>query len=151
MRCITNGPSFQAIIDNAELALSKADLPIARRYAQLLPASESGEQVWNMIAEEFQRTTSSVLMVTGEPALLAATPWLQQSIQERNPYVDPLNLIQIELIGRMRKEEAAGNEAAVEGLRDLMRLSIQGVASGLRDDRLIRNFSADAATRGFAN
>ncbi len=125
-------PMFQAIIDNATLALSKADIAIGQRYAELVEDPEIGKRLWSMIAGEFEQSRASVLMIAGQPSLLAGTPWLQQSIQERNPFVDPLNLIQIELIRRLRTAADAGDDASVDRLRHLVRLTIQGVASGLR-------------------
>lgn len=125
-------PLFQAVIDNAILALAKADLGIAERYADLLGDRADGKEVWQLIQEEFHRSQAVVLMITKQPALLAGTPWLQQSIQERNPSVDPLNLIQIELIRRMRTAMEDGKEDVADRLGQLVRLTIQGVASGLR-------------------
>jgi phosphoenolpyruvate carboxylase len=76
-------------------------------------------------------------MITRQPELLGGTAWLQRSIQERNPFVDPLNLIQIELIQRQRARDgslpAPANESETnDPLRELIRLTIQGVAAGLR-------------------
>ena len=123
-------PLFQAIIDNAELALAKADMGIAWRYAELADG-EGGNEVWELIAGEFARSRAAVLLVTRQHELLGGVPWLQRSIRERNPYVDPLNLMQIELIRRMRAV-ADDDEATAEQLRGLIRLTIQGVAAGLR-------------------
>ena len=125
-------PMFQALVDNATLALTKADITICQRYAELVENPTVTQNVWSMIAGEFEQSKAAVLMITGQPALLADTPWLQKSIQERNPYVDPLNLIQIELIRRLRAAAEAGDDATGERLRHLVRLTIQGVASGLR-------------------
>jgi phosphoenolpyruvate carboxylase len=124
-------PLFRAIIDNAELALAKADMGISRRYAEFVVGTEA-EPVWSTIRDEFARSRAAVLLVTGHHELLGGIPWLQRSIMERNPYVDPLNLIQIELIRRLRSlpENAAPEQA--ERLRELIRLTIQGVAAGLR-------------------
>lgn len=124
-------PLFQAVIDNAILALAKADLGIAQRYAELADRA-TGQEVWKLIEDEFHRSQAVVLMITRQPALLAGTPWLQQSILERNPSVDPLNLIQIELIRRMRTAMEEGKEDVADRLGQLVRLTIQGVASGLR-------------------
>jgi phosphoenolpyruvate carboxylase len=71
-------------------------------------------------------------MITRQPELLGGTSWLQRSIQERNPFVDPLNLIQIELIQRQRARAEEPAAEAADPLRELIRLTIQGVASGLR-------------------
>ncbi|WP_010586166.1 phosphoenolpyruvate carboxylase [Schlesneria paludicola] len=124
-------PMFQAVIDNAELALAKADLGIARRYVDLVK-DEEVQAIWQLIDEEFQQTQAAVLLITRQSTLLASTPWLQRSIQERNPYVDPLNLIQIELIRRMRLASERGQDADVARQEELARLTIQGVAAGLR-------------------
>jgi phosphoenolpyruvate carboxylase len=123
---------FQAVIDNAILALAKADLGIARQYAELADDHPTASAVWELINAEYQRSQAAVLMITRQPTLLAGTPWLQRSIQERNPSVDPLNLMQIELIRRMREEVDADHEDAAANLGELVRLTIQGVASGLR-------------------
>ena len=66
--------------------------------------------------------------MTGRKELLDGVPWLQRSIAERDPYVDPLNLIQIDLLRRLQ----GGDEEAEEALRDLLRQSIQSVAAGMR-------------------
>ncbi|MGC1276191.1 MAG: phosphoenolpyruvate carboxylase, partial [Planctomycetaceae bacterium] len=127
-------PLFRAVIDNAELALAKADMSIAHRYAELA-AGEEAESVWTMIRDEYARSRAAVLLVTRQQELLGGIPWLQRSIRERNPYVDPLNLIQIELIRRLRSlPDDSSSEAAAqsERLRELIRLTIQGVAAGLR-------------------
>jgi phosphoenolpyruvate carboxylase len=122
---------FRALIDNADLALAKADMSIARRYADLAKDQGASEKVWQAIAGEFQVSRAAVLMIQRQPELLGGIPWLQRSIAERNPYVDPLNLIQIELIRRLTK---LGDKAETDGqpLREMIRQTIQGIAAGLR-------------------
>lgn len=122
---------FRALIDNADLALAKADMSIAHRYAELAKDHEASERVWLAIAEEYQVSRAAVLMIMRQPELLGGIPWLQRSVAERNPYVDPLNLIQIELIQRVAK---LGDKAETEGqpLREMLRQTIQGIAAGLR-------------------
>lgn len=124
-------PLFRAVIDNAELALAKADMGISRRYAEFGVGTEA-EPVWGTIRNEYARSRASVLLVTGHHELLGGIPWLQRSIMERNPYVDPLNLIQIELIRRLRSLPEGKSSEQSERLRELIRLTIQGVAAGLR-------------------
>ncbi|HEX4146679.1 MAG TPA: phosphoenolpyruvate carboxylase [Pirellulales bacterium] len=126
-------PFFRATIENAVLALAKADMYIAQRYANLTGSSETRSVIWQRIAAEFQRTRGAILDLQGEPELLAATPWFQRSIEARNPYIDPLNLIQIEFMKR-RRAQAAGEEDVAEEqrLRDLLRLTVQGIAAGMR-------------------
>ena len=122
---------FRAIIGNAELALVKADLGIARRYTELIQ-DEAARRIWPLIAEEYEASRVAVLRITGQKELIEATPWLQRSIARRNPLVDPLNLIQIELFRRLRRQDQAQPGDDPERLHELLRLSIQGVAAGMR-------------------
>ncbi len=122
---------FQATIDNAALALAKADMRIARRYSELAGDESVRQKLWSMIAGERDRTRLLLNDLMGESELLSATPWLASSIEVRNPYIDPLNLIQIELLQRKRAmSQESGPE--FESLRDLLRLTVQGIAAGMR-------------------
>jgi phosphoenolpyruvate carboxylase len=123
-------PFFEALIDNAELALAKADMGIAGQYT-LLDDEPGADRLRRTIAAEYGLSRGAVLMITGMHELLGGTPWLQRSIGERNPYVDPLNFLQVELLRRLRRDEG-GDESEIAALRDLVRMSIQGVAAGLR-------------------
>jgi phosphoenolpyruvate carboxylase len=123
-------PFFQATIDNATLALAKADMYIAQRYAELTADGDVRRRIWQRIAAERDRTRQAILDIVGGGELLATTPWFQRSIEARNPSIDPLNLIQIEF---MRRRAAGGPDAAPDDdLRDLLRLCVQGIASGMR-------------------
>ncbi len=121
-------PFFQATIDNATLALAKADMYVAQRYSELCTDDDARRRIWPRIAAERDRTRQVILDVVGGAELLAATPWFKKSVEDRNPYVDPLNLIQIEF---MRRSRSAG-ETAEAPYRDLLRLCLQGIASGMR-------------------
>lgn len=125
---------FRAMIDNIELALAKADLGIARDYIdQLGDEASCSDAVWQMIESEFDRSRRAVLMLMGSAELLDDIPWLKQSIEARNPSVDPLNFIQAEAIRRLREMESAGDDGPeVRELRELARISIQAIAGGLR-------------------
>lgn len=122
-------PFFRALIDNAELALAKSDLEIANEYMSLTPHRESCQQLASMIADEFHDSCRVVLAVTGQKELLDGTPWLKESIRIRNRFIDPLNLIQVELL--RRHQGIASEDTSVEH-RHLTRLSINGIASGMR-------------------
>ena len=121
-------PFFQATIDNATLALAKADMYVAQRYADLALDDDARDRIWHRIAAERDRTRQAILDIVGGDELLAATPWFQRSIEARNPSVDPLNLIQIEF---MRRRRAAAGDPG-EGHRELLRLCVQGIAAGMR-------------------
>lgn len=118
-------PMFRALVDNTELALSKADMQIARMYAELTDTPDSKE-LWQSISSEFDRSRAAILLIKQNNELLSDVGWLKESVQKRNPYVDPLNLSQVTLLRRLRADAADGE------LLDLARLSIQGIASGLR-------------------
>ena len=120
-------PFFQATIDNATLALAKADMYIAQRYSELATDADARRRIWQLIAAERDRARQAILDIVGGGELLATTPWFQRSIETRNPYVDPLNLIQIEFLRRRRNGTATD-----EGSRDLPRLCVQGIAAGMR-------------------
>ena len=119
-------PFFQATIDNATLALAKADMYIAQRYSELVDDADVRRPIWQRIAAERDRTRQAILDIVGGGELLATTPWFQRSIEARNPYIDPLNLIQIEFMRRRRQRPDD------ESLRDLLRLCVQGIAAGMR-------------------
>jgi phosphoenolpyruvate carboxylase len=125
-------PFFRATLDNAVLALAKSDMDIGRSYAELVEDSEARERIWGMISVEFERSRDSVLKTNGQPQLLQEVGWLQQSIRLRNPNTDPLNLLQVEWLKRLREAESRGDEEQERECRELLRLTIEGVAAGMR-------------------
>jgi phosphoenolpyruvate carboxylase len=120
-------PFFDDLINNVEMGLAKADLSIARSYASLVADVPLRERVIGMIVEEFERTREMVLRVSAQTELLEKNPVLARSIRLRNPYVDPLSLIQVELLRRKR----AG--ADDENLNYALAATINGIAAGLRN------------------
>jgi len=130
-------PFFEATIENAALALAKTDMFIARRYAQLHGDETVRESIWTLIERERNRSRQAILEITGETELLARTPWFQGSIHVRNPYIDLLNLIQIELLRRRRAPPSEAlpsedREAERDRIGHLLRLTLQGIAAGIR-------------------
>jgi phosphoenolpyruvate carboxylase len=124
-------PFFQATIDNATLALAKADMVVAQHYSELDDDADARKRIWQRIAAEYDRSRQALIDIVGGNALLAATPWFQRSIEARNPYVDPLNLIQVDFM-RRRRAELAADPTAADRHRDILRLCVQGIAAGMR-------------------
>jgi phosphoenolpyruvate carboxylase len=119
---------FSDLVRNVEIAMAKADLNIARLYASTL-VQDAGlrESVFGILAEEFERTRQMLLAVTGQSGLLEGNSVLSQSIRLRNPYVDPMSLIQVELLRRKR------TEAPSERLNYALGATINGIAAGLHN------------------
>jgi phosphoenolpyruvate carboxylase len=122
-------PFFATLLSNAEMALAKADLRIARRYAQLWDQTAERERIWDLVADEFERARYELLLVRDRDRLLDPEPVLQASIDRRNPFVDPLSFVQIELLSRLRAQDADSQEK----LGRVSLLTINGIASGLRN------------------
>lgn len=132
-------PFFQTLIDNAQQSLTKADMGIASQYASLVEDASIRTRIFGLIQAEYDRARRAICAITGQRDLLDNEPVLQRSIQLRNPYVDPLNYIQVEMIRRLRQQSAAdpaADSATLEDmdlLRAVIDLTINGVSSGLRN------------------
>ncbi|HET7572646.1 MAG TPA: phosphoenolpyruvate carboxylase [Gaiellaceae bacterium] len=120
-RLYAEWPFFRALVDNVEMTLAKSSMRIARAYLELVPEPALFER----IEAEHARTVEAVLAITESRGLLDRHEQVQRSVQLRNPYVDPMNAVQVELLRRYR----SGDESA---LRPLLR-SIAGIAAGLRN------------------
>jgi phosphoenolpyruvate carboxylase len=120
-------PFFSDLIANVEIGMAKADLTIARHYASLVKDAALRERVFAMIREEFARTRRLLLRLTGQHELLTRNPVLARSIRLRNPYVDPMSMIQVELL--RRKREGLDSEE----LNYALAATINGIAAGLRN------------------
>jgi phosphoenolpyruvate carboxylase len=115
------------------MACAKADAEIARRYVELWDAVEPRERIWGALAAELERTRAELTLICGEERLLDREPVLQASIDRRNPFVDPLSYVQIELLRRLRAASDAGVAGADEALGRVSLLTVNGIASGLRN------------------
>ncbi|WAH38399.1 phosphoenolpyruvate carboxylase [Alicyclobacillus dauci] len=121
-------PFFRTLIDNLQMALAKADMLIAREYASL--AGSNGERLFALIEEEYARSRKAVLLITGYDELLDNRAVIQQSIQLRNPYVDPLSFFQVRLLRQLRD---SGDDVLKDALLADVLLTINGIAAGLRN------------------
>ena len=120
-------PFFAVLIDNAETSLAKTDLFIAGRYATLVRPPALGERMFSRIVEEYRRAQSGVLEICGRAQLLARQPVLAESIRLRNPYVDPLNFLQIRFLRRWRDARRPPPE-----LLQLLQVTVAGIAFGMK-------------------
>ncbi|MCW2955904.1 MAG: ppc [Thermoleophilia bacterium] len=123
-----NWPFFRALVSNLEMTLAKASMEIAHAYLELVPDDADRARLWSTISTEHDRAVDAVLATVETEALLDSQPVLRRSIQLRNPYVDPMNLIQVELLERHR----ASGGADADNARLLAR-SIAGIAAALRN------------------
>ena len=119
-------PFFQSTLDLIEMVIAKADARIAAEYERRL-APPALQPLGRSLRERLARSTAAVLAVTGHREPVESTPVLRRSIDVRNPYVDPINLVQIELLARMRR-----NPAAPE-LRRAFAITVDGIAAGMRN------------------
>jgi phosphoenolpyruvate carboxylase len=119
-------PFLKALVDDVEMVLAKADVGIAARYARLAGPLEP--IYFPGIRAEFDRTVAWVLRLKGTAALLDEDPTLQRSIRLRNPYVDPMSLLQVELLARWR---AAGRRD--DDLFEALLATVRGIAQGLQN------------------
>ncbi|MFZ0043947.1 MAG: phosphoenolpyruvate carboxylase [Solirubrobacteraceae bacterium] len=122
-------PFFTSVLSNAEMGCAKADLGIAGRYVALWEQAEPRDRIWSALEEELERTIAELVLIEDGERLLDREPVLQASIDRRNPLVDPLSFIQVELLRRLREH---GDEAPDE-LGRVSLLTINGIASGLRN------------------
>jgi phosphoenolpyruvate carboxylase len=125
-------PLFLDIIRNVEMALAKADFGIARLYAALVEDSALRDRVFSTLEAEFNLTHRMILAITKQRSLLETNPVLNHSIRLRNPYVDPMSLIQVELIRRKRTAAAKGEPESPE-LNRAISATINGISAGLRN------------------
>jgi phosphoenolpyruvate carboxylase len=122
---------FRSLVENLEMTLAKSSLEIARGYLALVPPEAEPERLFAAIAAEHERTVGAVLAIVEADALLDRHPIVQRSIELRNPYVDPMNAIQVELLRRYR--DPAANDAERELVRRPLLRSIAGIAAALRN------------------
>jgi phosphoenolpyruvate carboxylase len=118
---------FRSTVSNLEMVLAKSSLAMAARYAELVEDRALAEAVFAEIRREWLAAHDAVLAITGQSSLLERNPRLAESIRLRLPYIDALNLLQVDLLRRRR----AGDED--ETIANGIRMSINGISAGLRN------------------
>ena len=126
-----NWPFFRALLSNSQMALFKGEMHIAKSYASLCENPETGKNVYKIISSEYERTTENVLHVAKINELMEETPHLALSLKRRNPYLDPLNQIQLTLLKKYR-DESLDEETRGKWLHPLLR-TISAIAAGMRN------------------
>nr|WP_044409924.1 phosphoenolpyruvate carboxylase [Thiomicrospira microaerophila] len=124
-------PFFRALLSNIQMALFKTELKTGKEYSEIAQDQVQAELIYTMIASEHQRTVSHSLLVSENPYLMAETPSNALSLKRRNPYLDPLNHIQIVLLKRYKSEEVSEQERD-KWLSPLLN-SINAIAAGMRN------------------
>jgi phosphoenolpyruvate carboxylase len=132
-----NWPFFRSTLDLTAMALAKADAGIAEYYdRQLVPPHL--QSIGDGLRARLARATEAVLSITGHARLLEDNPALSRSIDVRNPYVDPINLLQVELLRRVREQRRAGSGTPPDAhragnLQRALLVTINGIAAGMRN------------------
>jgi phosphoenolpyruvate carboxylase len=123
-------PFFQTVLDNAQMILSKADMDIARRYADLVKDEALRQEIFSTIRGEYDRTVNVIKQIVGVNEMLEKEKALSESIKRRNPYIDPLSFVQVELIKRLRQNPGETDKRALE---EAILMTINGIAAGLKN------------------
>jgi phosphoenolpyruvate carboxylase len=121
-------PVFRSMIDNSQISLATADMAIARLYRDAVTDPALAARIFGMIAAEYERSKQAVLTMTGQHDLLERSPVLLQSIRLRNPYVDPLHIVQAALLRTLRRGGLYGDRRPV----NLVLQTINGIAAGVQ-------------------
>jgi len=124
-------PPFRTLLDNIQMAMAKADMTIAAEYAGLVEDPETRARVYGLIHDEFARAERAVLRVTGYARLLDGAPVLRDTIDRRNPYVDPLSYVQVRALRALRGADLPPDERATR--EHTLALTVRGIAAGVRN------------------
>ena len=124
-------PFFHSFLSNTQMALFKAKMDIAKAYSRLSVDKQQAATIYNAISEEHQRTTQIITKIANIESLMAETPEIALSLTRRDPYLDPLNYIQIEMIRRYRDENTDEEQREI-WQKPLLR-TINSIAAGMRN------------------
>jgi phosphoenolpyruvate carboxylase len=133
VKLYNNWDFFKVLSDNIEMVLFKTDMMIGREYSKLAVIPPSDE-IFQIIKDEYDRSVSAILLLTGEKYLLGNNKNLQRSLQLRNPYIDPVSFIQLRFIEEWRKlGEYPAVDSQYEALTTLLRSTVNGIAAGIKN------------------
>lgn len=126
---------FKTTLRNVQLAMTRADMRITKAYSSLVTRKSVRDRIFGQIEKEFSLTRRMILKILGQKRLMDHSPGLRRSIDLRNPYVDPLSLIQVDLLKKIRRRKLDPNQrktAQDQDLWDALLLSFNGISAGLR-------------------
>ena len=123
-------PFFRAVVDNAQLDVAKADMGIAELYASLVENEAVRDEMFGRIQDEHSLTYQMICEVTKQPQLLENMSAIRTSIERRNPYVDPLNFIQVDLLRQLRTLQPESSE--YQAILEAVLATINGIAAGMK-------------------
>ena len=121
-------PAFRSIIDNGQMSLATADMAVARLYRDAVSDAAMAHRIYSLIFDEYERSRRGVVAITGQRVLLGESSILLQSIRLRNPYVDPLNVVQATLLRTVHQGGFYSDRRAL----DLILQTINGIAAGVQ-------------------
>ena len=121
---------LNSLLQNLEMVLFKTDMIIGREYLSL-NKSKQAEEIFNIIETEYNKSVSYLLKITGEDKLLDHNKTLQRTLSLRNPYLDPISFIQVNLIKKYRKKQKSKKDSGT--LLNVLRASVNGIAAGIRN------------------
>jgi phosphoenolpyruvate carboxylase len=121
---------FKALIQNIEMVLTKTDMIVGKEYISL-NGSKNSNEIFNLIKTEYERSVKNLLLITKEGELLEENKILQRTLNLRNPYIDPISFIQVNIIKQYRA--SSKSKKRKEDLLNILRSSVNGIASGLKN------------------
>ncbi len=126
-------PFFRSLIENVQISLAKTDLYIAEQYSLLVKDRHLRDSIHGRIVEEYRRATSEVLKISSQSELLDFHKVLKDSIRLRNPYVDPLNYIQLRFLDKIKENGSKGlGKEARRKIDEILLLTVNGIAFGMK-------------------
>jgi len=121
---------FRALVENTQFDVAKADMPIAELYASLVQDEERRTRIFGQIRSEHELSQKMICAITEQAELLDKSPTLKISIERRNPYVDPLNFLQVDLLRQLRATDP--QDASYQAILDTVLATVNGIAAGLK-------------------
>ncbi|MCS6835376.1 MAG: phosphoenolpyruvate carboxylase [Anaerolineae bacterium] len=121
---------FRALVENTQFDVAKADMPIAELYASLVDDEERRTRIFGQIRSEHELSQRMICAITEQAELLDKSPTLKISIERRNPYVDPLNFLQVDLLRRLRA--MTPQDESYQTILNMVLDTVNGIAAGLK-------------------